>query len=182
MYKTLKKAPRLEPVTLPELKQHARIDLDTDDILLTQLIKTAREYCEKATHTALIHQKWLASYDRVDIKGREIDVKHGMLHAIARVTFYDKLDQPIQLNPANYRISHHRIIFSSEFQIPNNIRDHDALEIVYTVGYGATGIDVPYPLCQAIKMLAAFWYENRESDATPFTVQSLLLPYKRFIL
>lgn len=42
-----------EPVSLQDVKDFLRIDFDTEDILLSALIKTARVYCEKWTGITL---------------------------------------------------------------------------------------------------------------------------------
>lgn len=46
---------------------------------------------------------------------------------------------------------------------------------------------IPAPLCQAVLLLAGFWYDHREGASSggvaelPFAVRSLTLPYKRLI-
>ena len=48
-------------------------------------------------------------------------------------------------------------------------------EIDFTAGYGSSGVDVPQPLRQAIRLLVTHWYEHRsavgdndDAAATPF--------------
>lgn len=53
----------LEPVTLPEAKQHARIELPDDDALVASLIRAARRYCETALKSALMTQTWTLMLD-----------------------------------------------------------------------------------------------------------------------
>lgn len=58
-----------------------------------------------------------------------------------------------------------------------------ALKIQMLAGFGASWSDVPGDLQQAVLMLAAYFYENRqESDAPsggmPFGVRSLIEPYR----
>lgn len=56
---------------------------------------------------------------------------------------------------------------------------------------GATALPVPVPpaITQAVLMLTAFWYENREAAAgggspyvVPFGVTELLQPYRKWVV
>lgn len=56
------------------------------------------------------------------------------------------------------------------------------LVVEYTAGYASV---IPAPFIQAIKLLVATWYENREAVTVggqpagmPFTIRNLLLPYR----
>lgn len=54
-------APTVEPVTLAEAKQHARILYDSDDAVLDGYIRTAREAAEEALQRGLYTQTWKLS-------------------------------------------------------------------------------------------------------------------------
>jgi uncharacterized phiE125 gp8 family phage protein len=186
--------PSIEPVTIQDLTEHARIDTDTDDDLLTFLIQNARQWCENYTRIAFIEQEWLISYDQADLNGtsREIDLRQGNISDVESVTSYNTSDEAAVIDDENYRASFQRIIFAQNIIKPYQWREFDALQIQYTVGYGDAAEDVPTPIRQAIKMLATYWYEAREAigdmmgkskeEVVPFGVQSLLIPYKRFVV
>ena len=55
--------PSVEPVTLPEAKQHLRVDVADDDALIAALIQGAREACEAFIHGKLITQTWEVELD-----------------------------------------------------------------------------------------------------------------------
>jgi Phage gp6-like head-tail connector protein len=55
--------PAIEPVTLAEAKQHARIEYPDDDALVAVLITAARRYCETAIRAAFITQTWTLYLD-----------------------------------------------------------------------------------------------------------------------
>ena len=57
-------APSVEPVTLAEAKDFARVDTSDSDTLLTSLIKVARRRVENETGLALITQTWTGVMDR----------------------------------------------------------------------------------------------------------------------
>src|SRR3954471_23227089 len=56
-------APAIEPVTLQEAKDFARVDGLEDDGLIASLIVTARQLAELATRRALITQTWVLKAD-----------------------------------------------------------------------------------------------------------------------
>jgi hypothetical protein len=53
----------IEPVSLPEAKQHARIEYPDDDALVAVLIGAARRYCETNLRSALLTQTWTLYLD-----------------------------------------------------------------------------------------------------------------------
>jgi uncharacterized phiE125 gp8 family phage protein len=62
-------------------------------------------------------------------------------------------------------------------------------EIDFTAGYGSSGVDVPQPLRQAIRLLVTHWYEHRSAvtlgdaaAATPLGYRELVAPYRRMAL
>ncbi len=61
-----------------------------------------------------------------------------------------------------------------------DLQTANAVQIDFTVGYGADGTFVPARLLLAIKMLTAHWYENRE-DSSPLHVQEIPMGVKSLI-
>lgn len=47
-----------EPVTLEEAKLHARVDIDDDNLLITSMIKAARQHAERKTGRVLRASTW----------------------------------------------------------------------------------------------------------------------------
>ncbi|MGO1079956.1 head-tail connector protein [Inquilinus sp. CA228] len=65
---------------------------------------------------------------------------------------------------------------------------HGGLTIRFRAGFGDAPEDVPAAIHQALKLLAAGWYRNRESVITgtivaemPFAVKALLQPYRVYL-
>jgi uncharacterized phiE125 gp8 family phage protein len=60
----------------------------------------------------------------------------------------------------------------------------DGIELDCVAGYGDDGTSVPEPLKLALKMLVAFWFENRGDEPTgvplkwPDEISRLLAPYQ----
>ena len=166
--------PTSEPVTLDELKAYARIDGDDDDILLTGLIKTAREYVENATGRACITQtleeirghfpiacmslprypvQSIVSVKYLNIDGDEETLTNDL-------DYYLDLDShPAALSPARYW--------------PATAHRTNAVRVRYIAGGEAA--DVPQAFKTAICGLAAFWYEQREPVV--IGVSAMNVPY-----
>lgn len=52
-----------EPVTLQEAKDFAKIDVDDDDDLITELITTARDMCEQYTNISFVAREITATFN-----------------------------------------------------------------------------------------------------------------------
>ena len=51
--------PAVEPLSLAEVKEHLKVEVDVDDNLISRLITTARQHVEKQTDKVMIDQTWL---------------------------------------------------------------------------------------------------------------------------
>lgn len=60
---TLITPPDAEPITLAEAKLHCRVDGDSEDSLLTTLIRAARLHAERETNRAIPAQTWKETFD-----------------------------------------------------------------------------------------------------------------------
>ena len=54
---------KCKPIAQSVAKTFLKIDISDDDTLVTELIKTARQFCEEYTGRALINQTWKLSLD-----------------------------------------------------------------------------------------------------------------------
>jgi uncharacterized phiE125 gp8 family phage protein len=64
-YRSLVRAtqPAVEPVTLAEAKAHLRVDISTDDALISAIVKASREFCEEYLDRSLVHTQWTMRMD-----------------------------------------------------------------------------------------------------------------------
>lgn len=69
---------------------------------------------------------------------------------------------------------------------PSTLADRGSVEIVFTSGYGDRAEDVPAPILQAIRILAAHMYSERQLVAfgtpteLPMSAKALLQPFRIF--
>jgi len=165
--KKIATAPSVEPVLIADAKVHCRVDADftDDDDYITGLIKVAREQVENFCSLQLITQTWEAYYPGWGSGEMELP-----FHPVQSVTSVEYTD-----------LDGNEETFSSDEYILDSISEPcfitladgcsfpaatlakvNPVKITVVCGYGAAGSAVPGPICQAIKILVADMYENRE--------------------
>ena len=72
-------APSSEPIAQSVAKTFLKVDTSDDDTLITELIKTARQFCEEYTGRALITQTLKLSLD--GFVEDERSIKEGLYQA-----------------------------------------------------------------------------------------------------
>ena len=153
--------PEAEPVTLAGVKAHLRLDHDSEDGLLSGLIRAARDEVERATGTALINQTWRLALDRWPRNCCVLLARHPV-RSVLSVTVYGPDGEASLLPPAAYQFDPPsrpaRIHFDNR---PVLLRAMNGIEIDFAAGFGEAGTDVPDLLKRAILMLATHWYEFR---------------------
>lgn len=178
---TVTTQPSIEPVKLAEAKLHLRIDHDTDDALITSLIKVAREWCESYQNRAYITQTitWkLDDFPRVFI------VPKPKLQSVTTIKYIDVNGEEQTLSSSEYDVDVYsqpaRIVEAFNSSWPGIRGDINSVEVIYVAGYGDAATDVPESVIAAMKLLVGHLYENRELSTTdslkeiPFGVKSLL--------
>lgn len=198
--------PSVEPVSLEEVKAHARIDGSTEDSLLTALIVAARQWVESYTKRALIQQSWQLWFDEADLFscfGRceppcvpaYLEIPRPPLIDVTQVLYYDEEGVSTVWDARYYYLDNARapgrLVLCNDALWPAPVRRLNGLAVDYNAGYGAQASDVPEALRLAIRQLAAFWYEQRGDAAmasnggqaaamglsVPLVIQALLDPF-----
>jgi hypothetical protein len=198
-------APASEPVTVDEVKAHARIETTADDTLLGYYITGARQLVESITGKALITQTWVLTLDNwpadkcdewwdgvreapISITQRaQVTIRKAPFLAISSVVTRDEDDTETTWASTNYYVDKRhgfgRLNLRQGQTWPAIVsRSFGAIKITFTAGYGTSASDVPMGLRQAIKDLVAHWYENREAlgdsmSEVPMKTASLINQY-----
>lgn len=176
--------PAVEPLSLAEAKAFLRVEHADDDDLIAALAVGSRIHVETQTRRALITQRWRLSFDGWPEDGR-IAIRPGPLQdiAAARVLDFDGDAHAVDLLSFVPDRGASALAFAP-WAMPQPGRLAAGIELDVTVGYGDAGSDVPEPLRQAVRLLAAHWYENRGLAAIgtvtvlPSTVAALIAPYR----
>lgn len=207
----LKTAPTEEPIKAADLKLHLRLDTDDENEYLDGLILAARTHVETITRRALIKQTWTLYLDgfppykaiggqpfiesvsglkfsRSEYGYDAIELARPNLRAINSIIYTDPNGVPQTLANTEYTVDAKSVpgrvvpVYGKTWPpfrfVPN------AVAIEFDAGWDDAA-SVPEPIKQAVKMLAAHWYENREPvsiGSTPFelpmAVESLLATYR----
>jgi uncharacterized phiE125 gp8 family phage protein len=155
-----------EPVTLADMKLHLRLTHTSEDALIGNLIKAAREEVEQAAGLALISQGWRLYLDEWPGSGIVLLQRAPMI-SLDAVTVFNAAGSPASLPLSGFvfdRASRPaRLAPKDTVMTPG--RALNGIEIDFTAGFGATGAEAPDGLKRAIMLLAAHWYEHRGPDA-----------------
>ena len=165
--------PTIEPVSLTEAKAHLRVFDTADDDYISTLISVARTQAEQRTGRALITQTWdwysaspfMHTWSHVrdfylsHSFARNIELPRGPVTLIDKIEVLDAHGTATLVDPAEYiadTISEPAVI-----TITGTLPD-GRLHIRYTAG-AETAADVPTPIKQAILLLVADFFENRNN-------------------
>ena len=189
MATVLLSGPAVEPITLAEAKAQLRVDVSAEDTLIQSLIMASRLHIEAALDLALITQTWRHKRDFWP-RSTALNMPTRPIQAVTSVTVFagDNSGQAIDVdafvldgaaNPA-------RLVWRGAGAPPIPGRAANGIEIDFVAGFGNAASDVPQTIRQALLLLVAHWYENREpveigATATPIppAVSELLSPYRR---
>jgi uncharacterized phiE125 gp8 family phage protein len=180
--------PALEPVTLAEAKAHLRVDSDAEDVLIQSLVITSRLHIEAALGLALISQGWRWSLDAWPRDG-VLCFPIRPVQAVAEVRVLDPEGTPAVVPTAHFVLDGRgdpaRLVRAGSSLLPTPGRTVAGIEIDFSAGFGPAAADVPAQIRQALLLLVAHWFENREPVAlgdspvpVPLAVSELLAPWR----
>lgn len=178
--------PAAEPVTLAEVKAHLRLDHDSEDELLSGLIRAAYEDVERTAGLALIEQSWRLALDKWPREGC-VTIPLYPVREILAVTAYGFEGEASLIGPSAYQADMAsrpaRLHFDGP---PEALRAMNGIEIDFVAGFGEAAPDVPDLLRRAIVLLVAHWYEFRASFGPgdqpvsyPAGYERMIAPFRR---
>jgi len=152
------------PVSLTEAKAHLKVDINTDDTLITNLIIASTQLSEEYTNRFFINTVITQTCSTF------LDLKSLLKSKVINVSFikYYDSDNTLQtLSPSNYVVNNQfepcQINPVIDFSYPDIAKRIDAIQCKYNVGYGTAAADVPNAIKQAILLTIGNWYANRET-------------------
>ncbi len=168
--------PSVEPVSLAEAKKHIRQPLAVDDAEIPNTIKTAREFAEhksSATFITTVRRLWLPRFPiaRTDFGGefgdRRIVLPYSPLISVSAVEHLDTdgVLQTLTVTTDYAATQGSRpgyVVPAYGKHWPATRQFMEAVRVTYSAGFGDSAADVPMAARQAILMLVAGFYRDRE--------------------
>lgn len=158
-------APTVEPVSVETAKSFLRIDGTADDALLAILVPMAREKGEQLARRAFTTQTLEMTVDAWP-SDYSLKVLRPPLLTVTSVKYLD--EDKVEATWTDYLVDTKsepgQIVFNSFPGV--TLFESGGITVRYTAGYGATAADVPQTIKQAILLLIAYWFENREMGGT----------------
>lgn len=173
-----KTLPAKEPVTIDDMKAHARIDDFDNDVTIKDFIVAGREWVENHTHRALITQTFTLKLSEFPLATKAIiELMGGKIQSVTSIEYVDAAGATQTWATSEYIVDSDwepgRVSLAFDKTWPT-IREWGLpITIVYVAGYGDDPSDVPASLRSAIKIIASDLYENREDEIIGQTVNSV---------
>lgn len=196
-------APVVEPVTIDDVRLHCRLtemeeidggspDALIEESLLNSLITVARQTLEHYVGP-LITQTW-EQYEQDWPGGDSLRLWKARVQTVSGVAYTDADSTEATLDTDYYTadtISEYRpaVVLNYNYAWPQvTLHPVNPIKVTFTAGYGDEAGDVPEPIRQALLLLIAHFYENREPfnistsgnsvEPIPWTVEALIAPYR----
>lgn len=173
-------------ITTDELREHLNLPADQDEALLAAKIAAAEKHLEAFTGQAFLTQARTVTFGGFGIP--RLDLPVSPVRSVASVKYFDTAGVEQTLAADAYVLNDGALYPAAGKSWPCTARLGAAVSVSLTAGYGDDPADVPAPLGEAVKQLAAHWYENREAVfvgnsaqaiALPLTLFDLIEPYRR---
>lgn len=179
-------APGAEPVTLAQAKAHLRVSHASEDELIADLVRAAREEVERQTGIAMLAQSWRLVLDDWPA-GRLVRLQRYPVRAVQTITVFDEAGDPTVLAASAYRVDTlsrpGRVLVEKPLPVGSPL---NGIEVDFTAGFGEAAADVPDTLKRAVLLLVAHWFEFRGAVAPdeqpmsyPAGFDRLLAPFRR---
>jgi uncharacterized phiE125 gp8 family phage protein len=163
-------SPAIEPVSVAEARDHLRVDIDTDDLLIYNMIAAAREYVEIYCNRSFAKHAY-----RADIAGFENQMRlpGKPIQSVTHIKYYSSASPSVltTLATSNYQLHRDVVSLSYGGTWPAVYPRPDGVQITYQCGYSDlaspsedTVANTPKSVRQAILLTVGDLYENREGQ------------------
>jgi uncharacterized phiE125 gp8 family phage protein len=175
-------APVNEPWTLSDVKNYLKVDTSADDTLITTLISAARQAAESYLNMALITQTVTEKLDRLNSPTLYLSVNPVI--AVSNFQYFDGQNTTQTFAATNYVVDNYskpsRLSLAYGKTWPTLYGNINDVTITYTAGFGTEASGVPTQIRQAMLMMIADSYDNREDyvKKMPTASQYLLDQYR----
>jgi uncharacterized phiE125 gp8 family phage protein len=169
--------PTLEPVSLAEFKDHARVDSADSDGLLAGYIMAARQWAESICGLALMTQTIDAYFDGFDC---DLILPRGPAQSVTSVSYVDTAGATQTVSSSEYllnsrdRVNDIRLL--PGYSWPQTRDQANSVTVRYVAGFGALQSAVPEPIRHAILFYSRHLYDMNDADRG--AAEALMAPYR----
>ena len=172
--------PATEPVTLDEAKAHLGVTHTESDNQITDLIVSAREYCEGFQNRAFITQTWDLWLDAWPDKDY-IRILRPPLQSVASTKYYGTDNTEYTMPVTDYFVDDKnepgRVALAYCKSWPSvTLRPTNGVAVQFVAGYGLA-VDVPQKVKQAILLKIELDFDQHDPDEA----DNLLKAIKRLL-
>lgn len=166
--------PANEPLSLEQTKKYLELDSERYNQIVQDLIIASREYCEQYCNLVFASRVVSEYFDTWPC-GRIIELQLSPVSSVSAVNYLSSDGSTYSaFNSSNWAAdiysTNSRVVLNESASWPDIPILANAVRIDYTAGYALS--DVPQAVKQAMRMLIAFWFENREDMALPGTTKN----------
>lgn len=173
------------PVTVEELKDHARIEHDADDALLNGYLRAATELVQEQMGRVLVSETYrlrLFQWPR----GRRIRLPYPPLVSVDTFQYTKRGEgTATAVDSSIYSVltdsEPGEIVLNPNMSWPTTELAADGIEVEFTAGYGARS-NVPERVKQAIMLIVAHWYANREATIQGTISKEVELSFRSLLM
>jgi uncharacterized phiE125 gp8 family phage protein len=160
-------APAELPVSMAEAKAWMRIDHDEENLVISSVLAAATSWVEAQACRALVTRTYQLILDAFPDDGGAISLPMPRTIAVTNVKYRDAAGVLQSIDPATLQldsVSEPGALHPAPNGVWPAVEDGrvNPIEIEYTAGYGAAAA-VDARAKQAVQLLAAHWFENREA-------------------
>lgn len=189
---TLVTAPAALPISLEDVKLHARVDSNDEDERIKSFIEAAVERLDGRDGQlgiCLITQQWKLTLDAF---ANAIALPLPPCQSVESITYVDDDGATQTLGEGTYQVTGLRSIDGAKVHLaygaswPSVRAIPEAIAITFTAGFGDDEDAIPEAIRTDIAMCAARLYENREGMPDPdasasYDSDELTRNYKQFV-
>lgn len=181
-------APVSDPVTATEIYRHLRLVEDaTEKAYADACENVAREYVEQYTGTALLTQTWEVTLD--GWWDGVLELPYPPLQSVSSIKYIDSDGVEQTLSASLYQVTTGSPVgyvqWKPDTTVPTARAEAGAIRIRFVCGYTSSSL-VPASLKQAVLLMIAQWFENREPtllsgaipQEIPYTARALMDQYR----
>lgn len=176
-------------VSVAEAKRHLNVSSTFDDTLIGELVDAATDLLEKRCSRAFVWQTRKCTMEGFSdsryVHDREIFPPVSPLASVTSISYVSATGTTTTMPSTDYIASTHdrpgRISEAYDATWPATYGVANDVTLTYVAGHSSSSTGVGYSVKQAIKMLSAHWYRNREnvlvgtiSKELEWTLDSLL--------